>query len=212
MAGEMYTEGNVVQATHNHFRFLFAKKQEELVVAKKSKPGLIGYAPIFTVALFKDLLDLIGIGSLPGIGTVITFAFGLLIFLLLMLVRANKKLLDSRFLLRMGVILIFGTAAEGFLFGLNFLPIETITIAIIYLMDRHMSDAHIAQMIGFLQLLHKEEGTTMRRARQLQKQHDAEEQAVEVAESQAKADNEAQYQQAVANDAQSAGVSSRKFM
>ncbi len=212
MAGEMYTEGNIVQSAHNHFRFLFAKKQEELVVAKKSKPGLIGYAPIFTVALFKDLLDLIGVGSLPGIGTVITFAFGLLIFLLLMLVRANKKLLDSRFLLRMGVILIFGTAAEGFLFGLNFLPIETITIFIIYLMDRHMSDAHIAQMIGFLQLLHKEEGTTMRRARRLQKQHEAEEEATDRAQSQAEATNEAQYQQAVVNDAQSAGVSPRKFM
>lgn len=211
MAGEMYTEGNIVQATHNHFRFLFAKKHEELKVAQRSKPGLIQYAPVFILAGFKDSIDLVFLGSLPGPGTVITLCINILIFLLLMSIKGNKQLMDSKWLIRRGLILLGMTLAE-FLPFLNFFPLELTTIFVIYMMDCHMSDKHIAQILGILQSLHGEEGRTMRNARQLQKQHDAEEQAVEIAESQAKADNEAQYQQAVANDAQSAGVSPRKFM
>lgn len=201
MARGMTSEENIVQATHDHFRFLFAKKHEELKVAQRSKPGLIQYAPVFVLAGFKDSIDLVFLGSLPGPGTVITLCINILIFLLLMNIKGNKQLMDSKWLIRRGLILLGMTLAE-FLPFLNFFPLELTTIFVIYMMDCHMSDKHIAQMIGFLQLLHKEEGTTMRRARRLQKQHEAEEETTD----------RAQYQQAVVNDVQTAGVSPRKFM
>jgi hypothetical protein len=79
----------------------FASEQDK---AKKHKPHLILYIPAFSVAIFKDLLDWVGIGSLPAIGTVITIVCSALIFILLLLFKANKNLADSHFLLKLLII------------------------------------------------------------------------------------------------------------
>jgi hypothetical protein len=125
----------------------FTKKLEEL---KKSKATLFQYAPAASFALLKDLSDIIFVGSLPGLGTVVSFCCSVAIFLILFLTRVNKKLVDSRFLLRMVVALALGTLIE-FLPGVNFLPIETVTILLIYFMDKHLSDKKIALVTEELQ-------------------------------------------------------------
>lgn len=94
--------------------------------------SFFSYMPALAVALLKDLLDLALIGSLPGIGTVITFCFSLAIFFLLLLAGSGK----SYPLSRKGKLLLVGTIVEGVLFGLNFLPIETITVYLIYRGDK----------------------------------------------------------------------------
>lgn len=93
---------------------------------------LTSYAPMLIAGIFKDLLDLTGIGSLPGVGTVVTFCASILIFFLALLrgsFRGNMKY-------RKGMILIVGTAVEAFGFGLNFLPMETLTVIAMYSVDK----------------------------------------------------------------------------
>jgi Zn-dependent membrane protease YugP len=91
------------------------------------------YIGAFLTALLKDLLDFTLIGSLPGIGTIITICFSLLILFFLVLAGASRK---SYNLTKKGLLLLLGTGAEGLLFGLNFLPIETLTVYAIYRMDK----------------------------------------------------------------------------
>jgi hypothetical protein len=129
----------------------FAREQDK---AKKHKPHLILYMPAFSVAIFKDVLDWVGIGSLPAIGTVITIVCSILIFTLLLLFRANKQLADSRFILRMFTIIVIATLFE-FLFGINFLPIETISVYLVYFMDKHISNKHIAELASVSRQLKK---------------------------------------------------------
>jgi hypothetical protein len=95
--------------------------------------SFFSYMPALSVALLKDLLDLTLIGSLPGIGTIITFCFSILIFLLLMMSGSKQR----RSLAKKGLILLIGTITEGLFFGLNLLPIETMTVFFIYLTDKH---------------------------------------------------------------------------
>ncbi len=97
------------------------------------------YGLAFVLAGLKDLLDLSMIGSLPVIGTVITFCVSMAIgFVLLFdggVSVAGKRRRVARRLTRKFLILIAGTMVEGFLFGLNFLPFEMITVGIIYWMS-----------------------------------------------------------------------------
>lgn len=95
------------------------------------------YFPPFMVALLKDILDFTLIGSLPGLGSVVTFCFSILIFFLMMMAGSKSKYSLSK----KGVTLMIGTAAEGFLFGLNFLPIETITVLFIYKQDKNAGNS-----------------------------------------------------------------------
>lgn len=121
-------------------------RQAELEQVKKTKATLFSYGLPLAVALQKDLLDLAMIGSLPGIGSIVTICFSLLIFLLIHLSRSEGRLMGSRFIVRMGLTMIFGSIVEGFAFGLNFLPIETMVVLIIYIMDRNMSDDRIKEL------------------------------------------------------------------
>ena len=120
--------------------------QAEMDDVKRNKATIFSYAAPLAVALQKDLLDLAMIGSLPGIGTIITMCFSLLIFLLIHLSRSESRLMGSRFILRAGLVMIFGSVAEGFAFGLNFLPIETMVVFLIYIMDKNMSDDRIQEL------------------------------------------------------------------
>jgi hypothetical protein len=98
------------------------------------------YGMALILAFFKDLLDLSVVGALPVIGTVITWCISMAIGLLLLFdgVSGAKRKMARRLTKKM-LILIAGTMVEGFLFGLNFLPFEMLTVGIIYaltLIDR----------------------------------------------------------------------------
>ena len=98
------------------------------------KPSVLLYGGVGMIALLKDLLDLVGIGSLPGIGTIVTACFSFLMWMLLTLFdrsggKHNKKMIQG------AVILFFGLV-EAVGFGLNFLPIQTLTVVILYHLAR----------------------------------------------------------------------------
>lgn len=84
------------------------------------------------IALLKDLLDLVGIGSLPGIGTVVTICFGFLIWILLTVFDRSSQHTGMNIRLIRGLVTIFFTLIEAVGFGLNFLPIMTLTVIVLY--------------------------------------------------------------------------------
>lgn len=98
------------------------------------KPSFLLYGGVGLIAIFKDLLDLIGIGSLPAIGWVITFCFTFLIWILLTLFdRSDGK--QNMKLIRGLVTIGFGLV-EGVAFGLNFFPIETTMVVVLYILAK----------------------------------------------------------------------------
>lgn len=86
------------------------------------------------IALFKDLLDLVGIGSLPGIGTVVTLCLTFLIWILLTVF--DKSGAKSNRQLARGLVMIGFGLIEAVGFGLNFLPIETAMVIVLYQLAR----------------------------------------------------------------------------
>lgn len=92
------------------------------------------YALAMAAALVKDVLDYVGIGSLPALGTIITICVSLFIGLMLLLAGSGGKRKLVKGGMKRFLVLIFGTAIEAFFFGLNFFPIETLTVIIIYLL------------------------------------------------------------------------------
>jgi hypothetical protein len=105
------------------------------------------YVPAVFVALLKDLLDFIGVGSLPAIGTVITIICSIFIFFMMLLVGGSKKGRAAKAFLKGpgGRFLLLGTGAMvEMLFGINFLPIETLVVLVAYwmlLMERKESES-----------------------------------------------------------------------
>ncbi len=115
-----------------------AKKAKNIATAPtKIQPSDIPiYGTAFMLAGLKDLLDLSFIGSLPAIGTAITFCISIAIgFVLLFDGVSGFQRKVARRMTRRFLVLIAGTMVEGFLFGLNFLPFEMITVGIIYWMS-----------------------------------------------------------------------------
>lgn len=96
------------------------------------KPSALLYLGVSMIALFKDLLDLVGIGSLPGIGTVVTICFGFLIWILLTVFDTSSNHTGMNIRLIRGLVTIFFTLVEAVGFGLNFLPIMTLTVIVLY--------------------------------------------------------------------------------
>ncbi|EKE20846.1 MAG: hypothetical protein ACD_7C00461G0006 [uncultured bacterium] len=94
------------------------------------------YGLAFALALLKDLLDLTVVLALPAIGTVITICVSIAIGLILLFdgISVSQRRMARR-MTRRFLVLIAGTLAEGILFGLNFFPIETLVVAIIYWMS-----------------------------------------------------------------------------
>lgn len=94
------------------------------------------------IALLKDILDFVGIGSLPVIGTVVTFCVSVSIGLIMFIAGSSgKKGIAKGSLKRFGV-LGGGTFVEMF-FGINSLPIETIVVIMVFYMtlrDRAQSE------------------------------------------------------------------------
>lgn len=98
------------------------------------KPSFLLYGGVGLIAILKDLLDLIGIGSLPGIGWVVTFCFTFLIWMLLTLFdRSGGK--SNIKLIRGLVTIVFGLI-EAVGFGLNFFPIETAMVVVLYILAK----------------------------------------------------------------------------
>lgn len=94
------------------------------------KPSATLYGGVAAIALLKDMLDLAMIGSLPGIGTIVTICFTFLIWILLAVFDrsgGSKNLQITR-----GLVLAGVAAVEGLGFGLNFLPIQTFTVIFLY--------------------------------------------------------------------------------
>lgn len=101
---------------------------------QESTVSLFLYLPAMAVAMFKDLLDFVFIGSLPVIGTVITAGLSFLIFALLFLTGSKNQ--TSRRVIVLGLT----TIVEGIFFGINFFPLETAAVFVIYYLDRNSSE------------------------------------------------------------------------
>ncbi|MFA6183884.1 MAG: hypothetical protein WC682_02150 [Parcubacteria group bacterium] len=131
-----------------------ARKAKDLVTAPTEFRimDVFVYGLAMALAFLKDLLDLAFIGSLPAIGTVITFCISIAIgFVLLFDGVTMSKRKVARRLTKKFLILIAGTIVEGVLFGLNFLPFEMLTVGIIYwmsLVDRKSEKRMAVQEAG----------------------------------------------------------------
>jgi hypothetical protein len=90
------------------------------------KPSKLSYIGMGCTALFKDIFDFVG-GALPGISFIITFMCSTIIAILLFLNQDAKQHRTQVY-----GILLFVSLLEGIAFGLNFLPLETLTIFILY--------------------------------------------------------------------------------
>ncbi len=90
----------------------------------------------FVLAIFKDMLDLAFVGSIPVLGTLVTamVSSGIILILMVHGLGAGHRRV-RRTLRRVGVIAA-ASLIEGFFFGLNFVPLETIAMAVTYHMVR----------------------------------------------------------------------------
>lgn len=93
------------------------------------------YIIAFGAAILKDALDLAFIGSLPGIGTVLTICASILIFFMMLLSGSGKKKKMAQGMIKKGLALLGGTIFEMIGFGLNFFPMQTATVLLVYLME-----------------------------------------------------------------------------
>ncbi len=110
------------------------------------------YGIALSAALLKDILDLVAIGSLPGIGTVITLMATITIWAVMIITGSAFKAIKKRRLAQRYGVLATGTFVE-IVFGLNFIPIETAMVIYIFvsaLKDRRdakeKADLQSAQM------------------------------------------------------------------
>lgn len=109
-----------------------AKAVSDPFILRFARIGDWPYFVAWFLALLKDLLDLIGIGSLPAIGTAITICVSITAFLLSLLVDAGRAKMVTKTFTKV-IILLSGTTVE-LLFGLNFIPWETVAVSMMYLL------------------------------------------------------------------------------
>lgn len=126
------------------------KNNEEVDQTLKSASSLLGqvhflgdmpYVAALGAAMLKDLLDLVFVGSLPGMGTVITIICSIFIGMMIFLAGINDKtkrkarrLAKSKAFQKTVVrilALILGTVIE-FVPGVDFFPVESAIVVIIY--------------------------------------------------------------------------------
>lgn len=87
-------------------------------------------------AILKDILDLVFIGSLPVIGTLLTFFASCIIFFCTLITGSGAKKNFARRIMKKYGTIIIGTLIE-FVFGIDFLPIETCIVIIVYALTLH---------------------------------------------------------------------------
>jgi hypothetical protein len=95
----------------------------------------IPYIVAFGMAILKDILDLAVIGALPGIGTVLTIIASITIFFMMLLSGSGSSKKMAGGMIKKGLVLAGGTIFEMVGFGLNFFPMETATVLLVYLME-----------------------------------------------------------------------------
>jgi hypothetical protein len=119
-------------------RMIMARRQEQNRENGETKKEvrLFQYSAPLIIAIFKDLLDIIGIGSLPAVGTVITLCLSFIIGILLFFFTDAGDINGKRKIAKRAAVFIVGLVSEMILFGANLLPIETLTVYIIYWMDK----------------------------------------------------------------------------
>ena len=106
------------------------------------------YGIALTLAIFKDISDFIGLGSLPVIGTLITFAVSFVIGMIMFLTGSGMKKRVIKSLMKKYGTLALCTLVEMF-FGLNFFPVETfMVIAVFYLTLRERMLADMEEKIA----------------------------------------------------------------
>lgn len=113
------------------------------------------YLPAGAVGVLKDLLDFILLGSLPVVGTVVTFFASVIIFILTIFAKKNSSVEDMGFIIKRLLIVLVGFVVEGFVFGVNFFPFETVTVLVIYLMDKYLSQKQVKVLKGVVTGLNK---------------------------------------------------------
>ncbi len=116
--------------------------KEAGVSSPSSLISSIGLLDIFFVvaimtAILKDLLDFLAIGSLPVIGTALTFMASITIIAAMFICGSSSSSKSKGKKITEKVAKKWGTLAAGtlfeMLFGLNFMPVETVTAFIIYI-------------------------------------------------------------------------------
>lgn len=118
-----------VAAVYSRLRHL--RRQAGKQKFSGEKPSTTLYLGVGAIALFKDLLDLL-IGFLAGVVTVISFCITFLIWMLLFLFDrsgggANKQMVR-------GLILTSVALFEGVGIGFNYLPVEMLSVALLYVL------------------------------------------------------------------------------
>ncbi|EKD58867.1 MAG: hypothetical protein ACD_56C00037G0012 [uncultured bacterium] len=93
--------------------------------------GDMPFVAAIGASMLKDLSDLVFIGSLPGVGTVITIMCSIFIFMMMLLVGGGGKKKVANGLVKKGGIILAGTLA-GFMPGINFIPEATATALVVY--------------------------------------------------------------------------------
>lgn len=145
--GQKQAEERVNRIRFAQAQVILASEEEaynQIEKEEKGKPAIIRYMPAGAVAVFKDFgLDLAIIGTLPVIGTIISFICAVLIFIFVILAKKNSSVADMGFIIKRLLIVLVSFVIEGFAFGINFFPFEVATVAIIYFMDRHLSEKQI---------------------------------------------------------------------
>jgi hypothetical protein len=95
--------------------------------------GDIPYAIALLMAVLKDISDFVFIGSLPGLGTVISICCSIFIWMMMFIVGAGEKKKVAGKWIRKILTLLGGTVGE-MITAINFLPIETIMVGFLYYM------------------------------------------------------------------------------
>ncbi|HLC95414.1 MAG TPA: hypothetical protein VJH89_02910 [Patescibacteria group bacterium] len=108
------------------------KKTSSRMQFTGERPSKMLYLGVAMIALFKDLLDFAGIGSLPAIGTVVTICLTFLIWILLAVFDQSSANTKSNMKTTRGLVVILFGLVEAIGFGLNFLPIETAMVIVLY--------------------------------------------------------------------------------
>ena len=96
------------------------------------------FAVPFILAILKDISDIVLIGSVWGIGTVISICCSILGGFYIWLIGMGETKKKAQGFLggttKRLLVLFGGTTVESFAMGVNFLPMQTITFLLMYLM------------------------------------------------------------------------------
>ena len=122
----------------------------ELGEEERTKPTLLRYMPAFVLAIAKDgVFDIIFF--IPGLNFIVTFLFGITMFITLYLTKTNRSLFEIR---RIAIFLI--GLIVGFIPFLAVFPEQTTVVFFIFLIDKAESNKHIARAIQVLENIRKD--------------------------------------------------------